>query len=38
MVDGTRVDYLSRFERFVSAGEGGLNGLGCRVNLTNSLI
>jgi hypothetical protein len=36
--DVSGVGYLGILERFMSAGEGGLNGLGRRVNLTNSLI
>ena len=36
--DVAGVGYLGILERFMSAGEGGLNGLGRRVNLTNSLV
>ena len=36
--DGTGMYYLGILKRFMSAGKGSLNGLGHRVNLTNSLI
>jgi hypothetical protein len=38
MNDGTGLDYFSILKRFMSAGKGGLNGLGCRINLTDSII
>jgi hypothetical protein len=37
MNDNMGIDYLSILEGFVFAGEGGLNGLGCRVNITGTL-
>jgi hypothetical protein len=36
--DCTGKDYLGILERFVSASERSLNGLGRRINLTDSLI
>ena len=35
---GEKKNYLSILERFMPSGESGLNGLGCRINLTDSLI
>ena len=36
--EGRKKNYLSILERFMPSGESGLNGLGCRINLTDSLI